>query len=99
VHGLQIAAQNLNAVLKARGLPFDPVWFCYGEGACPHADGRCDYALALQKEKVTAFDALLPQLKTWFAALPISQQSQVLEALESANDTVGGISARSHRSP
>ena len=34
------------------------------------------------------FDAALATVKEWFAALPISQQSQVLEALEGANDTV-----------
>jgi hypothetical protein len=34
------------------------------------------------------FDAALAAVKDWFAALPISQQSQVLAALESANDTV-----------
>jgi hypothetical protein len=32
------------------------------------------------------FDVALVEVKEWFAELPISQQSQVLEALESAND-------------
>jgi ParB-like chromosome segregation protein Spo0J len=35
------------------------------------------------------FAAALAVVKEWFAALPISQQSLVLAALESANDTVG----------
>jgi hypothetical protein len=35
------------------------------------------------------FDAALASVQDWFAALPSSQQSLVLEALESANDTVG----------
>jgi hypothetical protein len=48
------------------------------------------------------FDAALIAVKAWFAALPISQQSQVLEELESANDTVdvgammGDVEAAAH---
>jgi hypothetical protein len=34
------------------------------------------------------FDEALTTVQDWFAALPISKQSQVLEALEGANNTV-----------